>query len=569
MRLPLKPIIFCSAIAISVCGFAKAPVLAQALSPSDLVPTPPSSPEVPPQFLPPVDELLKPSSPQINPSQETPDPSKTFVVREFRIVDSTVFSADELAAVVKPFTNRPINFAELLQARAAIADLYIRNGYITSGAFIPPQETNNGTVTIQVIEGKLEDIQITGTNRLDPSYIRSRLEVASGAPLNRDRLLNALQLLQIDPLLESVSAELKAGEQLGANVLTIKVTEAKSFNVRANLDNSAPASIGQLHRQIEVNERNLSGIGDRLAVIYGNTDGRNQYNLSYTIPVNAYNGTLGLSFNNASSSIITPEFKSLDIFSNSTVYDLTFRQPLLQTPAQEFALGLTASHSDSFTTLLKLPIPLSSGADNFGRSKFTTVRFFQDYTQRSSEDILALRSQISFGLGGVFDSTLNANFPDSRFVVWRGQAQYVRQLAEDALLIVSGSLQLADRPLPAIEQFSVGGSLTGRGYRQDALVGDNGANLSLEARLPVLSFREIRGLLQIAPFLDVGVVQNQGNSSTSTNNWLLGTGLGLRWQMGDRLTARFDYGLPLISAQGSRNSWQENGIYFSLSYRLF
>lgn len=573
MRLPfisivMKPIVF-GTIALSAWWVAITPILAQSLKPSDLVPTTPTAPEVPPQFLPPVDNLLKPNNQQTNPSLESPDPSKTFVVREFRVIDSTVFSADELAAAVKPFTNRPIRFADLLQARVAIADLYIRNGYITSGAFIPPQETNNGIVTIQVIEGKLEDIQITGTNRLDPSYIRSRLEVATGAPLNRDRLLNALQLLQIDPLLESVSAELKAGQKLGTNVLAIKVTEAKSFSVRANLDNSAPASVGQLQRQVEVNERNVSGVGDRLALIYGNTDGRSQYNLSYTIPINPYNGSLSLSFNNANSNIITPEFKSLDIFSNSTVYDLTFRQPLVQTPAQEFALGATLSHSESFTTLLKLPIPISSGSDDFGRTKLTTFRFFQDYTQRSSQDILALRSQISFGLGGVLNSTINANFPDSRFVAWRGQAQYIRQLDDDALLIVSGGLQFADRPLPAIEQFSVGGSLTGRGYRQDALVGDNGMNVSIEARLPVVSFQEIRGLLQIAPFIDVGTVQNQNSSDTSSNTWLIGTGLGLRWQMGDRLIARFDYGFPLIPIKGSRNSWQENGIYFSLSYGLF
>jgi len=563
-----KPIVY-GVIALSGWWLDINPMLAQSLKPSDLVPTTPNPPEVPPQFLPPVDDLLKPNNQQTRPSLEAPDPSKTFIVREFRVIDSTVFSADELAEVVKPFTNRPIRFAELLQARVAIADLYIRNGYITSGAFIPPQETDNGIVTIQVIEGKLEDIQITGTNRLDSSYIRSRLEVATGAPLNRDRLLNALQLLQIDPLLESVSAELKAGQQLGTNILAVKVTEAKSFSVRANLDNSAPASVGQLQRQVEVNERNLSGVGDRLALIYGNTDGRNQYNLSYTIPINPYNGSLSLSFNNANSKIITPEFKSLDIFSNSTVYDLTFRQPLIQTPVQEFALGATLSHSESFTTLLKLPIPISSGADDFGRTKLTTLRFFQDYTQRSSQDILALRSQISFGLGGVLNSTINANFPDSRFVAWWGQAQYIRQLDDDALLIVSGGLQFADRPLPASEQFSVGGNPTGRGYRQDALVGDNGLNVSVEARLPVLSFREIRGLLQIAPFIDVGTVQNQNSSDTSTNTWLLGTGLGLRWQMGDRLIARFDYGFPLIPIKGSRNSWQEHGIYFSLSYGLF
>jgi hemolysin activation/secretion protein len=566
MRLLWKPIVFCSAIALLGYWAEKNPVLAQSISPAEVIPPAPVRPEVSPQFLPPVDQLLKPNTPQIKPNLQTPDASNTFVVQEFRVIGSTVFSVDELATVVKTFTNRPISFAELLQARAAIADLYIRNGYITSGAFIPPQETNNGTITIQVVEGKLEEIQITGTSRLDPSYIRSRLEVATGAPLNRDRLLNALQLLQLDPLFTFVSSELKTGSQLGTNILAVKVEEANSFNVKATLDNSAPNSVGQLFRQVEVSDRNLLGFGDRIAATYGNTDGRNQYSLNYTWPVNAYNGTLGFLFNNTNSNVIESEFKALDIYSNSTTYELTFRQPLIQTPAQEFALGLTASHSDSFTTLFKLPIPLSAGADDFGRTRLSTLRFFQDYTQRTSEDVIALRSQISLGLSGVLNSTVNIKSPDSSFVAWRGQLQYIRALAEDTLLIVSGGIQFADRSLPAAEKFSLGGSQNGRGYRQDALVGDNGLNVSLEARFPIARVPELQGLLQIVPFIDMGSVWNRESSTTPANNWILGAGLGLRWQMGDRLTAKLDYGLPLISLRSNR---QENSIYFSLSYKFF
>ncbi|WP_103670276.1 ShlB/FhaC/HecB family hemolysin secretion/activation protein [Pseudanabaena sp. BC1403] len=566
MQLLWRRMFFCGLIAIFGCLLEDNSILAQSTIPSNLVPSVPVRPEESPRRLPPVDQLLIPSSPQIEPNRKIPDSTTTFVVQEFRVIGSTVFSAEELAAVVKSFTNRPISFAELLQARAAIADLYIRNGYITSGAFIPPQETNNGNITIQVVEGKLEEIQITGTNRVAPNYIRSRLEIATGAPLNRDRLLNALQLLQLDPLFKFVSSELKTGSQLGTSILAVKVDEANSFNARASLDNYASPSVGQLSRQVEISDRNLLGLGDRIIATYGNTDGRNQYNLGYTLPVNAYNGTLSFLFSNTNSNVVESEFKILDIYSNSTTYELTFRQPLIQTPAQEFALGLTASHSDSFTTLLKLPIPLSAGSDDFGKTKLSALRFFQDYTQRSSEDVIALRSQISVGLRGVLNSTINLRSPDSGFVAWRGQLQYIRALAEDTLLIVSGSIQFADRALPAAEKFSLGGSQNGRGYRQDVLVGDNGMNVSLEARFPIVSVPELQGLLQIVPFIDVGSVWNQESSTTPANNWILGTGLGLRWQMGDRLTAKLDYGLPLISI---RNNHQDSSIYFSLSYRLF
>nr|WP_242036447.1 POTRA domain-containing protein [Leptolyngbya sp. FACHB-321] len=131
-------------------------------------------------------------------------------VDRYEIVGSTVFTASELTAITHPFTG-DVSFASLVAARTAITDFYVSRGYITTGAYIPPQKLQGGVVIIQVVEGGLEDIKILGTRRLKPNYVRSRLAIAAKKPLNRDRLLQALQLLQLNPLLKTVSAELSAG----------------------------------------------------------------------------------------------------------------------------------------------------------------------------------------------------------------------------------------------------------------------------------------------------------------------------------------------------------------------
>ncbi|WAK74656.1 hypothetical protein AP9108_32925 [Arthrospira sp. PCC 9108] len=61
------------------------------------------------------------------------------MVEKFSFEGNTAFSDQQLAEVTQSFLNRPITFAELLQARSAITNLYISEGYITSGAFIPPR----------------------------------------------------------------------------------------------------------------------------------------------------------------------------------------------------------------------------------------------------------------------------------------------------------------------------------------------------------------------------------------------------------------------------------------------
>ncbi len=544
----------------------------QPLTPQIVPPTLRSpAPQLPvqtPAPLPSPDDLLKPSLQPANPQQDIPV-TGTITVNRFEVLGNTVFTSKELAQILLPFTKRPITFSELLQARSLITALYVSRGYITSGAFIPTQSLQNGVVQIQVIEGSLEEIKIIGVERLSPEYVRSRMNIATGAPLNRDRLIQALQVLQINPLIASLSAELSAGTRPGKNILEVRVKEAKSFNAQLSLDNNRAPSVGSLRRKVQVSEANLTGLGDTLNVGYSNTDGSNSYDLSYILPINPYNGTLAFTFNNGNSNVLEKPFNILDIYANSTSYDFSYRQPIEQTPNQEVAIGVTASYRKSLTSLLKIPFPLSAGADDNGVTKVAVLRTFQEFTQRSSQSVLSLRSQFNLGLGGVLGSNVNPSFPDSRFFSWRGQSQYVNLLAPDTFLLLRSDLQLGDRALLPSEQVGFGGQDTLRGYRQDVLLGDNGLNISAELRVPILRIPEWEGLLQVVPFVDAAAVWTSSGEANSSSNTLLGTGLGLRWRIGNTLDVRLDYGIPLISVPNSRNTAQENGLYFSLNFTGF
>jgi len=46
---------------------------------------------------------------------------------------------------------------------------------------------------------------------------------------------------------------------------------------------------------------------------------------------------------------------------------------------------------------------------------------------------------------------------------------------------------------------------------------------------------------------------------------LVSTGLGLRLQISDKLTARLDWGIPLNRIEGDKRSAKEDGVYFPLS----
>ena len=531
-------------------------------------PTPPQIDRLPqpiPSTLPVQPVPLTP--PTATPSNPPTPTTERIKVLRYEVVGSTVFSAQELAKITQPFTGE-VTFDRLQAGKNAIERLYLARQYLTSGAYIPTGQTlaiDGAVVRIQIVEGKLEDIRVTGTKRLNPEYIRSRLALATSQPLNNDRLIEGLRLLQQDPLIGSIAAELSSGIQPGTNLLEIKVTENPTFTSEIATNNNRPQSIGSWQRRGQISEANLTGWGDRVILAYSNTDGSNGIDVSYTVPLSASQTTLSVNLGGTNSRIIEEPYRSLDITTNSRYAEVSVRHPLLrraqQDSTQEFALSLTGSKLESTSALGNTPYPLSPGADNNGRLGVSALRFGQEYTYRDNRSVLALRSQVNVGFGAL-NSTINYDAPDSRFVSWQGQGRWLKQLARNTDLIIQGRVQLADRSLVALEQFAVGGQTTVRGYRQDALLADNGAFASIELQLPIGNGNN--SVFQVAPFIDVGTVWNN-NRANSGGNTLLSTGLGLQWRS-DNLSARLDWGIPLVNAGSQKNSWQDNGLYFSLRY---
>ena len=433
-------------------------ILSQAL-PNPIIPREPTLPPALPQPSP---APLEPLSPSLPEPQQRPEIPGSIVIDRFEFEGNTAFKAADLSAVTARFTQRPLTFAELLEAESAVTKYYVDAGYINSGAVIEANQVLNpkaAVIKVRIVEGGLEEIKILGTKRLRPGYVRSRIKLGTGQPLNQKRLLKTLQLLQLDPLIQTISADLSAGTRPDQGVLTIKIKEANPFRVDFFANNNRNPSVGSFRRGVRVIHRNVLGFGDGVALDYENTDGSNAFDLSYSVPINPQNGTITLSGGVSSNKIIQAPFNVLDIRGNSYSVNLSVRQPLIQTPSNEFAVGLTASRNESHVRSDPqfgiFPSEISRGADANGFTRTFALRPFQDWTQHSARAVFAVHSQFNIGIGA-FDATINSTPPDSRFFSWRGQAQYVRLLARDMLLFVRSDLQLSPDSLLPTEQFALG-----------------------------------------------------------------------------------------------------------------
>jgi len=515
--------------------------------------------------------IQTPSKPTTVPSDETAVGEKIRVVK-IQVKGSTVFRPLVFKPLVQPLEGQMVTLEDLNKVADAITQLYLNQGYITSRAIVGDQKIINGVVEIQVIEGGLEKIEVQGTHKLNPNYVRSRIAIGAAKPLSTAKLEEQLKLLRADPLFANVEASLRPGTGLGQSILVVRVVEANPLSGDVSVDNYSPPSVGSERLGVNTIDRNLTGRGDELNLSYYHTleGGSNIYDFSYKMPLNPTNGTLQVRTSINTNKVIDSSFQTLDIHGESYLYEASYRQPILRSLRQEFALSLGFTYQDGQTFTFAGPTPFGAGPDAQGNSRTRVLKFGQDYVRRDFAGAWALRSLFSVGVG-ILDATTNPNpVPDGRFFSWLVQLQRVQRLGQDNLFIAQAELQLTPDALLPSEQYVLGGGESLRGYRQNIRSSDNGAKLSFEDRITLEKDTAGNTLLQIAPFVDLGYVWNVDSDPNTLQRpkFLAGAGMGLVMQILPRLNVRLDWALPIVNLSDRGNNAQDDGFYFSANYHL-
>jgi hemolysin activation/secretion protein len=164
---------------------------------------------------------------------------------------------------------------------------------------------------------------------------------------------------------------------------------------------------------VQAREANSLGRGDSASWIYTNTQGSNPVDFRYTLQLNAPNGTVSFQLSPSKSNIARPPLDALHIEASSRTYELTYRQPIVQNPRREIAIGISVRRGERETSLLGKDVPLSLLADAGGRTRVAALRLFQDFTQR--REVLAVRSQFTLGVGA-FGATVSSSDPETQFL---------------------------------------------------------------------------------------------------------------------------------------------------------
>jgi hemolysin activation/secretion protein len=466
----------------------------------------------------------------------------------------------------------------------------VQNGYVNSGILIEPGSDtilNLRLVAGHLVEEKPGDEGIVviwkgkSGNGLESGYIRNRMASAQDVPLNLTAIESDFRLLADDPAIRSVNADLRPGARPGEATLAVTVDPQSRGDLYISFANNRSPSVGGERFGVGGYLRSLIRPGDTVSAEYGTTKGLNDFTASYVLPLFgpklAFRARGG--FNEAA--VVETALLPLDISSKEWSAEGGFLYRILAKPllpgaisgtwraAQDASLGLFVEHRQVKSRLLGQPFSFSPGSVN-GRTETTTLHLTGDYTRRTQRAVIALSLTGTRGLKGTRSSVPGLLSPDRHFTSGLLQANVARRLTKNRLeLRFRFAGQIADGLLYSPERFSVGGTDTVRGYRENLVLADEAAVASLELAQPFTisgSSAETYapGRFTVSTFIDGAVTHNRAGVATVPKHFGSAGG-SLLWTPARWLSARATYAKAFdkVRTPGKRDI-QDRGFSFRL-----
>lgn len=467
-------------------------------------------------------------------------------VKKIKFTGNTILSPIILQQFAKPYEGKNVTIEQLNQLRHDLSRYYLQKGYINSGVRIPDQKIANGVVTLEIIEGRLTQIEVEGLQRLNRNHIVNRIPIEYHQILNLNDLSDKMKLLNRDPLIKQINAKLLPGEKLGESILKLRIVEDNAFYYSVAVDNYLPPSVGSERFVLGMGHSNLLGFSDRLGFNFELSEGLTGVNGSYDFPVTSGDSRLGVYAEYSDYVAVEAPFDQIDIESESNTVGISYGVPVIHTLDEDLAASVTLEKRHNESTLLGEPFSFALGSI-LGEMDLTVLGLSLDWVSRKPTQVFSVFGTLRIGLNALDATENNGDIPDGEFSLIRVNAQYGQLLPFwNSQLQLRTGFQYTPDNLLALEKYSIGGRYSVRGYRENQFVRDNGIALTLEWRQPLISNANKMNNLFLTPFYDFGSSWNNDDQLTQTERQSISSvGLGLLWDYGQHLHMELFYSYAL------------------------
>ena len=463
----------------------------------------------------------------------------TFDIHHIELSGNTVLDAGVVEQISQPFLNHALGTNRINLLLRRLTEAFVQRGYVTTRAYLPPQNLKDGVLTIAVVPGKVESLQINGktvkTSVPDQSTAAGPQAggwvTDAGTVWSMPTVGETLKLTDLEQGVDQINrlrrnqaeVQILPGQSPGGSVVALTNQPGDRFRFNAGMDNYGSRATGTTRLRAGIDADNALGFQEAMSLSYIGTRDTNAAIVSTAVP---------FGYNTFSYTGSISEYNSL-IGDTALVYGRTLAHTFGwnrvierdQTGRTAFDVTLTHRRSDREVNNLMLdPQSLSvlrvaiNGLRKFALGDQGGYATWEAGLSRGMRTLDASRDA----------SDITRDEAHNQFWKLDGNASTQLPLATvaKAAFAYRGQLQAqwSNVALFGSEQIFAGGMSSVRGFREGIISGDRGLTLRNEvvwANAPAVAGVRIEPYA----FLDGGQTQ-----LVATQHWqyLAGSGLGVR-----------------------------------------
>ena len=489
-----------------------------------------------------------------------------FDIAKFEVRGNTLLPQARIDELLTPFTGKDKDYADVQRALEALNNEYRRRNYGTVSVVVPEQELAGGVVVLQVTEGAIGKITISGNKYFDEDNIRASLpDLKEGGVPNLRKLSENTQLVNENPA-KKVEVTLGAGEEAGQVNARVDVAEENPQRFYVTLDNTGTNDSGKDKIGVAYQHANLFNRDQIVTLAYttaidapGGVDSE-VYSIGYRLPLYAWGDSIDFIYGNSNTNLpsVTPNLTNpLAINGKGKIIGLRYNHMFARSGL--YTSKLVAGYDYKY---------FNNTCDIGGAGALNGIAGCTPYTLQPLSLIyngqwqkpgrgfdynlgilynahpMGLEYPFPGGPGSPSDhySAANGRQIKDKFAVWRLGGNYLQALGGDWLGHVGLTAQYSQDALPSPEQLGLAGVNAVRGFSERAMVTDSGYVVNLELTTPDFASRlgahgDLRGIF----FYDFASGRNVDPAAT-INSFanIASIGAGLRYNLKQDIAARFD-----------------------------
>jgi hemolysin activation/secretion protein len=498
---------------------------------------------------------------EINPSAS----SAGSKIRFIWINGNTILSKRELEKIRKKYIGK--NGGEnVLNLMKEFENIYLEKGYIATRVKIDMAKSDMkiGRVTLQVIEGFIEDI------RFKENGFSDKRKIFASMPGKKGKKLNINDLDQGIDNLNSVSSnnakfELVAGEEFGGSIVEIENHRSKKITGVVNFNDLGQKSTGRNRIKATVIIEDLLGLNDSMTGTYQRKFGRHKgreysgnFSFYYKIPIKYWEIAVWKDQSEYLTSInaLNRTYRYSGV-SNSMNYSL--RRVIHRNGNGKTSLGATLilKETKNYFEDIKLIT---------GSRKLSILKIDLSHNRRFLGGLLSVNMAYHEGLkmnSAERDKGKDPYTPRAQFQKYTLDVNWYKPFMiknKRFTYRFSMGLQYSDDILYSSEKLSIGDDTTVRGFKENSIMGEKGFYIRNELSH---SFKYIE------PFIayDIGRVKNvyKDDQYKKKGNELSGITAGVRINI-KNCDVSLSYSKPVTAPSYVKKNSHE--LYFTVSLKF-